>query len=54
VPTLIATDGVHPSNPQKYKDYSEEALNKNGYQLRNVLTMQVYADVVGLVLAVKK
>jgi hypothetical protein len=23
VPTLIARDGVHPSNPSEFKDYSE-------------------------------
>src|SRR5262249_13887597 len=30
VPTLIARDGVHPSNPAKFKDYSEESLKSNG------------------------
>src|SRR5262249_39911013 len=39
VPTLIARDGVHPSNPAKYKDYSEESLKHNGYVLRNYLTL---------------
>ncbi|HEV3438720.1 MAG TPA: SGNH/GDSL hydrolase family protein [Gemmata sp.] len=54
VPTLIAADGVHPSNPSKYQDYSEESLNKNGYQLRTVLTLNAYADVIRLVLAPPK
>src|SRR5262249_51226064 len=26
VPTLIARDGVHPSSPKPYQDYSEESL----------------------------
>src|SRR5439155_6908403 len=46
VPTLLAGDGVHPSNPEKFKDYSEKALDANGYQLRNVLTLRAYADVI--------
>lgn len=50
VPTLISADGVHPSNPQKFGDYSEEALKNNGYQLRNALTLHAYADVVRRVL----
>jgi lysophospholipase L1-like esterase len=54
VPTLIAADGVHPSNPSKFQDYSEESLNKNGYQLRTVLTLNAYADVIRLVLAPPK
>jgi lysophospholipase L1-like esterase len=49
VPTLIAGDGVHPSNPSKFQDYSEESLNKNGYQLRTVLTLNAYADAIRLV-----
>lgn len=47
VPTLIARDGVHPSNPQKYfGDYSAEGLRSNGYVLRNYLTLLSYAEVV--------
>ncbi|MFO0796955.1 MAG: SGNH/GDSL hydrolase family protein [Gemmataceae bacterium] len=53
VPTLVCGDGVHPSNPAKHADYSEAALDRNGYQLRNVLTLRVYADVVRRVLARK-
>ena len=51
VPTLISRDGVHPSNPQAYfNDFSEEALGRNGYGLRNYLTMIAYAEVIGDVL----
>jgi parallel beta-helix repeat protein len=47
VPTLISRDGVHPSNPQQYQnDYSDEALAKCGYSLRNYLTLVRYAEVV--------
>lgn len=46
VPTLLARDGVHPSHPQKYQnDYSEEALSRNGYSLRNYLVLMKYAEV---------
>jgi hypothetical protein len=45
VPTLIARDGVHPSNPSKHGDYSEDSLKHNGYVLRNYLTLMTYADV---------
>jgi lysophospholipase L1-like esterase len=53
VPTLIAADGVHPSNPAKHADYTADALKCNGYQLRNVLTLRAYADVVERVLTAK-
>lgn len=47
VPTLIARDGVHPSNPSRFaSDYSEEGLRSNGYVLRNYVTMMAYADVI--------
>jgi len=45
VPTLIAGDGVHPSNPAKFKDFTEEGLRSNGYVLRNYLTLHAVADV---------
>lgn len=54
VPTLVAADGVHPSNPTVFADYSEKALSSNGFQLRNVLTLHAYADVIRQVLAAKK
>jgi lysophospholipase L1-like esterase len=50
VPTLISRDGVHPSNPSKDRDYSEESLRSNGYALRNYLSLLAYADVVRRVL----
>jgi hypothetical protein len=55
VPTLISTDGVHPSNPVKYaNDYSAEGLKSNGFVLRNYITMRSYAEVIRRVLAEKK
>lgn len=55
VPTLISRDGVHPSHPTKYQgDYSEEALNCNGYSLRNYLVLLKYAEVIEKVLLPKK
>jgi len=51
VPTLIARDGVHPSNPKKYQaDYSPEALNSNGFSLRNCLVLMKYGEVIREVL----
>src|SRR5262249_8699393 len=47
VPTLIARDGVHPSNPKKYAgDYSAEGLARNGFVLRNYVTLLSYAAVI--------
>jgi hypothetical protein len=52
VPTLLARDGVHPSHPKAYQnDYSEEALSRCGYSLRNYLVLMKYADVIRAVLA---
>jgi len=45
-PTLICRDGVHPSNPMAFQDYSENSLRSNGYALRSYLTLLAYADVV--------
>ena len=51
VPTLIARDGVHPSNPKQHvNDFSDEALRWNGFALRNYLTLKVYGDVIDQVL----
>jgi hypothetical protein len=45
--TPISGDGVHPSNPAQYKaDFSEEALNCNGFVLRDYLTLRKYAEVI--------
>jgi len=47
VPTVLARDGVHPSNPKKYQgDYSEEGLRSHGYNLRNYVTLMSYAEVI--------
>ena len=54
VPTLVSADGVHPSNPAKLSNYSKEALESNGFQLRNYLTLHAYTDVIRKVLAEKK
>lgn len=54
VPTLIARDGVHPSNPRKYSgDYSAEGLRTNGFVLRNYVTLRSYAEVIRKVLEAK-
>jgi hypothetical protein len=51
VPTLVARDGVHPSNPQKYEgDCSAEGLKNSGYILRNYATLLAYAEVIRNVL----
>jgi lysophospholipase L1-like esterase len=51
VPTLISGDGTHPSNPKQYvNDFSEEALNSNGYNLRDYLTLRKYHEVITKVL----
>lgn len=50
VPTLIARDGVHPSNPGRYGDYSGTSLRCNGFALRDCLTVLAYAAVIENVL----
>jgi hypothetical protein len=51
VPTLIARDGVHPSNPKLFQgDYSTDGLSKNGYALRSYLTLMAYDEVIRKVL----
>jgi hypothetical protein len=50
VPTLIARDGVHPSNPRQFADYSDASLRNNGFALRNSLTLTAYAAVIEQVL----
>jgi lysophospholipase L1-like esterase len=54
VPTLIARDGVHPSFPKAYADFSDDSLSKNGYSLRSYLTILAYADVIHHALPAKK
>jgi hypothetical protein len=53
-PTLVSADGVHPSNPRKFRDFSDESLKSNGYLLRSYLTLHAYADVIRKVLAPPK
>jgi hypothetical protein len=53
VPTLVSGDGVHPSNPQKFGDLSDDSLKSNGYLLRGYLTLLAYADVIRDVLKSK-
>jgi len=50
VPTLISRDGVHPSNPSKFSDYSEVSLRHHGFALRNYVTLLAYASVIEQVL----
>ncbi|MFO7904857.1 MAG: GDSL-type esterase/lipase family protein [Planctomycetota bacterium] len=51
VPTLISGDGVHPSNPRRWKnDYTEEGLCRNGNVLRSYLTLMGYAEVINVVI----
>ncbi|KKL67443.1 hypothetical protein LCGC14_2134930 [marine sediment metagenome] len=47
VPTLIARDGVHPSNCKKHRgDYSKKGLKNNGFVLRNYVVVHAYAEAV--------
>lgn len=45
-PTLISRDGVHPSNPRQFSDYSDASLRCNGFALRNHLTLIACAEVI--------
>ena len=52
--TLIAGDGVHPSNPKEYgSDFSPEGLRTSGYTLRNYVVLRSYAEVVREVVKAK-
>ncbi len=51
VPTLIARDGVHPSNPKAHQDFSEDSQSRNGFLLRNALTLAAYSEVIERVLS---
>ncbi len=47
VPTLVCRDGVHPSAPRQWAgDFSDQALNNHGYNLRSYLTLRAYAGVI--------
>jgi len=53
VPTLIARDGVHPSNPKTDAgNFSEQALSRSGYSLRSYLVLMAYSRVIESVLDV--
>jgi lysophospholipase L1-like esterase len=53
--TLIAGDGVHPSNPQEFRnDFSQQALRTSGYTLRNYLVLRAFAGVLRNVLDAKE
>lgn len=54
VPTLLARDGVHPSNPRAHQDFSPESLSRNGFALRNYLTLLAYAETIRKVLPAGK
>lgn len=55
VETLIARDGIHPSNPQRLMgDFSAESLRISGFGLRNYLTVLRYAEVIEKVLQAKE
>lgn len=45
VERLVSGDGLHPSNPQPRRDFSEESLSKNGYTLRNYITLNALHEV---------
>jgi hypothetical protein len=52
VPTLLARDGIHPSAPKRFQDdYSDEALKRHGYGLRNYLVLMKYAEVLDAIAA---
>ncbi|MDV6033255.1 MAG: SGNH/GDSL hydrolase family protein [Phycisphaera sp. RhM] len=51
VPTLISKDGVHLSNPDRWReDYTEEGLATNGNTLRNFLSLMAYSEVIDVVI----
>jgi len=51
VATLVARDGVHPSNYSGGRaDFSEAALDSNGFNLRNYMTLMATKEVYDLVI----
>ncbi|MHC4938991.1 MAG: GDSL-type esterase/lipase family protein [Planctomycetota bacterium] len=51
VPTIISRDGVHLSNPKEWqRDFTENALARNGNSLRSYLTALAYAEVIRVVI----
>jgi len=52
VPTLIARDGIHPSNSSPHRnDWTDEGLRCNGFCLRNYLTLKQWYAIYRNVLA---
>ncbi|MBI1902720.1 MAG: SGNH/GDSL hydrolase family protein [Planctomycetia bacterium] len=52
--TLVAGDGVHPSNPKEFRsDFSAEGLGTSGYTLRNYVVLRSYAEVLREVIQAK-
>jgi MYXO-CTERM domain-containing protein len=51
VPTMIAEDGVHPSNWDPGRSNFGDGLNTNGFNLRNWLTLHMCYDVYNAVIA---
>ncbi len=46
VPTMMARDGIHPSNPKKFQgDFSAEGLRSSGFNLRNYLTLKTWYEI---------
>ena len=55
VPTLVSADGTHPSNPKPWqRDFSDDALNHNGFVLRDYMTIRKYAEIIRKVYQVGK
>lgn len=51
VPTIISSDGVHLSNPQRWRsDYTEQGLCRNGNGLRSYLTLMAYSEVIDVII----
>jgi len=54
VPTIVAGDGTHPSNPKEHKgDWSEKALSCSGFGLRDYMTLRMYYQVITKVFQAK-
>ena len=54
VRTLISGDGIHPSNPGAYtNNFGADALSKNGYNLRNYVTLLKAYEVYQAAVAIK-
>ena len=55
MPTLVAGDGTHPSNPKQWEhDLGADGLRHNGFGLRNYMTVRTYGQVIRKVLRADK